>query len=216
MTSASAFSFRTTSSTFVLSLAGFSSEDSACAASERKLPSQLSLKLREALKTVRVSNESEALLAAAPLVRMLWQDEQESFPFADKRGSLKRRSPSASLSGSATGGCGIGVIGSSSVTGLAGDNSKGRGGACATATSASTAHKQIQPSQWEARKRNTNAGGPSRIIRAGLHALRCIRYRPGRYRCRVASDRRGFAVRQSLGAGRIPCGMSTAAEPRPQ
>jgi hypothetical protein len=48
----------------------------------------------------------------APLVWRSWQDEQASVPSCDRRRSTKRRSPSASFSGSAAGACGIGVIGS--------------------------------------------------------------------------------------------------------
>src|SRR5215472_17606660 len=45
---------------------------------------------------------------------MSWQDEQDSVPLEDRRGSENRRSPSASLFGSATGGWGTAEIGSSS------------------------------------------------------------------------------------------------------
>src|SRR5262245_40101016 len=93
---------------------GFSRDDTTCAAGDRKLPSQFRRKLRTALKTVRVSNgrDTPASLVRAPLVRMSWQEMQESVPVPDRRVSENRRSPSASLRGSAAGGAGIGVIGS--------------------------------------------------------------------------------------------------------
>src|SRR5262249_59202247 len=100
----------------LLICAGFSSDDAACAAGDRKLPSQFNRKFRTALKTVRVSNGRDTVpsLGRAPLVRMSWQDEQASVPLSDRRGSENRRSPSASLFGSATGGWGTAEIGSSS------------------------------------------------------------------------------------------------------
>src|ERR1700733_916726 len=105
--------------------AGFSSDDSACAARAWKLPSQFRRKLSAALKTVGVSkgafDPSWATVlrpAVAPLVCRSWQDEHESWPSPDRRGSLNRRSPSASFSGSAPGGGGIGVIGSWSASGV--------------------------------------------------------------------------------------------------
>src|ERR1700733_11468225 len=105
--------------------AGFSSDDSACAARAWKLPSQFRRKLSAALKTVGVSkgafDPSWATVlrpAVAPLAGRSWQDEHESWTSPDRRGSLNSRSPSASFSGSAAGGGGIGVIGSWSASGV--------------------------------------------------------------------------------------------------
>src|SRR6266545_6566716 len=142
----SAFSLLTTSPTLVRRFTEFSSDDTTCAAGDRILPSQFSLKFKTALKIVGVSNgrDTVPLFDRAPLVRRSWQDEQVSVPSADRRGSENRRSPSESLSGSASGGGGIGLIGSWSATGSSCNSSDG---ACANVVAAirTATHGRMMP-----------------------------------------------------------------------
>src|SRR5579863_3803644 len=113
------FSFPTTSSILLSMIWGFCSEAAACASAVRNSPSQPIRKLSVELKTVGVLSErgdpsgaaSRAFLLA-PLVPMSWQLVHLRVLPRDSRGSPKRRSPRATLSGFAPRGSGTGVIGS--------------------------------------------------------------------------------------------------------